>query len=167
MLAYLAVLRTLTATQNLNFVPSLLLLGSTVAPAAAPMYAASRAQQPKLRPSLIAAVTVAGGVIGTIAAGTVEFDVLQRLDTVPMLAVGPIVETSKLLVPVLVLLVIRPRQRADGVVIGIASGAGFAALETIGYGFTALLNERSLPPSTTLCCCARCWPRPVTWPGPG
>jgi protease PrsW len=72
--------------------------------------------------------------VGTIVAATLEFDVLRDLGGLPMFGVGLIEETSKLLVPLALLLVLRThRTRADGLLIGVACGAGFAALETMGY----------------------------------
>jgi|SRR5690242_8325231 len=49
-------------------------------------------------------------------------------------------ETSKLLVPAAILLLMpRYRTSADGLLLGVAAGAGFAAMETMGYAFTTLL----------------------------
>jgi protease PrsW len=141
--AYLIVLRTTISTDNLNFIPSLILLGSIVVPAAVLVFAASGPQAP-VRPDLLVAVAVVGGIFGTVAAGTLEYDTLRRLGTVPMLGVGLIEEASKLVVPIAVLLLTRDRNPAHGVVIGVASGAGFATLETMGYGFGALVQQRSL-----------------------
>jgi RsiW-degrading membrane proteinase PrsW (M82 family) len=62
----------------------------------------------------------------------------------PMVFVGLIEESAKLLIPIVVLLVLRRRRRlspSDGLVIGVASGMGFAALETMGYAFTALIQS--------------------------
>jgi RsiW-degrading membrane proteinase PrsW (M82 family) len=142
--AYLLVLRTLVSTQNLNFVPSLILLGSIVVPASVLVFAASNGRQVLVPPGLIAFVAVLGGVIGTVAAGTLEYDTLHRLGALPMIMVGLIEETAKLIVPVLVLLFTRYRSPRAGVVVGVASGMGFATLETMGYGFSALVRTGSL-----------------------
>jgi RsiW-degrading membrane proteinase PrsW (M82 family) len=142
--AYLLVLRTLVVTQNLNFLPSLLLLGSIVVPASVLTFAVSSGRRPVVSAGLVALVAVFGGVIGTVAAGTLEYDTLRRLGTVPMLFVGLIEESAKLIVPLAVLLFTRHRDPRAGVVIGVASGMGFATLETMGYGFNALLSSRSL-----------------------
>nr|WP_232531256.1 PrsW family glutamic-type intramembrane protease [Microlunatus antarcticus] len=93
---------------------------------------------------MLALVAVLGGIIGTVAAGTLEYDTLRALRTIPMLFVGLIEESAKLIVPLLVLLISRYRGAAAGVVIGVASGMGFATLETMGYGFTALLKSGSI-----------------------
>ncbi len=142
--AYLLVLRTLVATENLNFFPSLILLGSIVVPAAVLVYAASSGRQVVVPTSLIALVAVLGGVIGTVAAGTLEYDTLRRLGALPMIGVGLIEESAKLIVPVVVLIFVRNRGPQAGVIIGVASGMGFATLETMGYGFSALLSSGSI-----------------------
>ena len=62
-----------------------------------------------------------------------------------MIMVGLIEESAKLVVPVIILIFARRhRDPAAGVIIGIASGMGFATLETMGYGFSALLQTRSI-----------------------
>jgi len=142
--SYLLVLRTLVATQNLNFVPSLILLGSIVVPASVLVFAASSGRQVLVPPGLIALVAVMGGVVGTVAAGTLEYDALHRLGALPMIMVGLIEESAKLIVPVLVLVFSRHRSPRAGVIIGVASGMGFATLETMGYGFSALLSSGNL-----------------------
>lgn len=144
--AYLIILRTLVATQNPLYVPSLLLLGSAVVPASVLVHAASGRRRGPVGAGLVAAVAGIGGVFGTVAAGTLEYDTLQRLGAVPMLMVGLIEESAKLVVPLVILLVARRLRTvpAAGVVIGVASGMGFATLETMGYGFSALLQSRSL-----------------------
>jgi RsiW-degrading membrane proteinase PrsW (M82 family) len=142
--AYLLVLRTAVATQNVNFIPSLLLLGSAVVPGTVLTFAATGGRRIVVSSGLLALVAVLGGIIGTVAAGTLEYDALRQLGALPMLFVGLIEEAAKLVVPLLVLLVSRYRGAAAGVVIGVASGMGFATLETMGYGFTALLKSGTL-----------------------
>jgi RsiW-degrading membrane proteinase PrsW (M82 family) len=136
-LAYLAVLRVMVDTQNVNYFPSLLLIGSITVPAAVLVLAGGGSGA---RPSLVAVTAVVGGIVGTVAAGNMEYSTLRTLGVVPMAFVGIIEEGAKLLVPLAVLLLTRPRDPRGGVVIGIASGTGFATLETMGYGFQALLR---------------------------
>jgi protease PrsW len=61
-LSYLLVLRTLVATQNPNFIPSLLLLGSVVVPASVLAYAAS-GRRMLVSAGTVALVAVLGGVL--------------------------------------------------------------------------------------------------------
>lgn len=143
-LSYLLVLRTLVATQNLNFMPSLILLGSAVVPASVLTFAAFRGGRVLVSPGTIALTAAAGGIIGTVAAGTLEYDALHALGALPMIMVGLIEEAAKLIVPLLVLVFSANRGGRAGVIVGVASGMGFATLETMGYGFSALLSSGKL-----------------------
>jgi RsiW-degrading membrane proteinase PrsW (M82 family) len=92
----------------------------------------------------LAVAALLGGVIGVVAAGWLEYDVLRDLGALPMVFVALIEETAKLLIPAAVLAFWWRRRRdpSDGLVIGVAAGMGFAALETMGYAFTALLASK-------------------------
>jgi RsiW-degrading membrane proteinase PrsW (M82 family) len=140
---YLLVLQALVSTGNPNFVPSAILLGACVVPAAFVTYAAGRGgwQTPG---GLLAAAVLFGGVIGTVVAGWLEYDTLRTLGVLPMGLVGLIEESAKLLVPVAIGLWWWRRRRvpADGLVVGVAVGTGFAALETMGYAFVALIASQ-------------------------
>ncbi|MGI3783569.1 MAG: PrsW family intramembrane metalloprotease [Janthinobacterium lividum] len=137
-------LRTLLHTDNVNFVPALLLLGSGVVPAAVLTFAAAGGARPAVSSTTVVVVAALGGVVGTVAAGSLEYDTLRRLDTVPVILVGLIEETAKLLVPAALLFTGVRSNRSAGVIVGVASGMGFATLETMGYGFTALVRTGSL-----------------------
>jgi protease PrsW len=139
---YLLVLVTLVDTQNVNFVPSMILLGATIAPATFLTFAQGRTGRWQVPARTIAVTAFFGGVIGVVAAGWLEYDALRTLGMLPKIFIGLIEESAKLVVPLLILLIwARRRDPADGLVIGVASGMGFAALETMGYAFTALLQS--------------------------
>lgn len=142
---YVIVLRTLVHTQNPNFVPSLILLGATVIPLSFLTFAQARTGRWQVPASALAVAAFFGGVIGIVVAGTLEYNTLRGLGVLPMVLVAVIEEAAKLIVPVALLftLVARHERRlpSDGLIIGVASGMGFAALETMGYAFTALLSS--------------------------
>jgi protease PrsW len=135
------VLRTLVDTQNPNLVPSLILLGAAVIPASFVTFVRARRLEFGLGGGAVALIALVGGVIGVVAAGTLEFDTMRRLGFTPMLAVGVIEEAAKLIAPLAVLVWTRHRHPADGLLAGVASGAGFAALETMGYAFVVLVQS--------------------------
>jgi RsiW-degrading membrane proteinase PrsW (M82 family) len=140
---FYAVERTLVGTDNPNFVPSAILLGAAVVPAAFLAFVYGRRLAYRVGPLLLAGSAGLGGIIGTVVAGSLEFDAQRDLGALPMVGVGLIEETSKLLVPLVVLVLVpRLRTRADGLLIGVAAGAGFAALETMGYAFTTLVQSQ-------------------------
>jgi protease PrsW len=140
---FLAVERTLMATQNPNFVPSAILLGAAIVPAAFLAFVYGRRLTYAVGASTVVVAAFLGGVIGTVVAGTLEFDAQRDLGVLPMVGVGLIEEASKLLIPLAILVLVRrARTHADGLLIGVAAGAGFAALETMGYAFTTLLQSQ-------------------------
>jgi RsiW-degrading membrane proteinase PrsW (M82 family) len=137
---FLAVERTLVATQNPNFVPSAILLGAAIVPAAFLSFLYGRNLRYDVGLPVVATAAFLGGIIGTVVAGTLEYDAQRDLGFLPMVGVGLIEESSKLIIPLAVLIFFaRYRKQADGLLIGVAAGAGFAALETMGYAFVTLI----------------------------
>jgi RsiW-degrading membrane proteinase PrsW (M82 family) len=141
---YQIVLRIMIDTKNVNFFPSLLLIGAITVPVSVLIFAETGGRTISVIPWLVATTAIVGGVVGTITAGTLEYDTLRDLGTVPMILVGIIEEGAKLIVPFIVYLFLRPKDSRAGVIIGIAAGMGFATLETMGYGFQALLSAGSI-----------------------
>ncbi len=83
-----------------------------------------------------------GGVVSVISAGFLEYEVLRHLSVGALLGVGLIEEAAKLLFPLGLYFSGRYRSPVDGLLFGITSGMGFAALETMGYGLVSLLQSR-------------------------
>ena len=132
----------IVGTGNPNLVPALILLGAAVIPTAVVVFIAGRRLVFAVSGGTVMLTALVGGVIGVVAAGLLEYGTLRRLGTLPMLGVGLIEEFAKLLVPVAVLLLVRRnRHPADGLLLGVASGAGFAVLETMGYAFVVLIKS--------------------------
>jgi RsiW-degrading membrane proteinase PrsW (M82 family) len=146
-LLYLVVERALIATGNINFVPSLLLLGAFVVPIASVTFVYGRPAPWTVRLPGIACAFLFGGVIGTVVAGNLEFRTVVDLGTLPTVAIGLSEEAAKLIVPLAVFFLLRHRTPADGLILGVASGMGFAALETMGYGLVAMLQTGGDLPS--------------------
>jgi RsiW-degrading membrane proteinase PrsW (M82 family) len=138
---FVAVERTLVATKDLNFVPSVILLGAFLAPVTFVTYIYGRSRAWTVSLPALGLAALFGGVIGTVVAGILEYDSLRKLGMLPTLLVGLIEEGAKLIVPVAFLIFTRYRTRADGLVVGVTVGMGFAALETMGYGFVTLLQS--------------------------
>jgi RsiW-degrading membrane proteinase PrsW (M82 family) len=135
--------RVLIDTQNPNLVPSLILLGAAVAPATFVVFILGRRLPYDISGGTIGVVAFLSGVIGVVTAGLLEFDTLRDLGVLPMVAVGFIEEAAKLIVPAALLLGLRQyRSPSDGLLVGVAAGAGFAALETMGYAFVTLISSR-------------------------
>jgi protease PrsW len=140
-LLFLAVERTMVATHNPNYVPTAILLGAAVVPAAFLAFVSGRRLPYSVPFGVVAGTAFFGGVLGTVVAGLLEYDTMRKLGGLPMLGIGVIEEASKLIAPLVLLLFLRQRSRADGLLIGVACGAGFAALETMGYAFVTMLRS--------------------------
>ncbi|MDF2701396.1 MAG: Protease prsW family [Rubrobacteraceae bacterium] len=134
--------RTLVATSSLNYVPSLILLGAFLVPVTFVTYLYERLPSWDVSLPALAVCFLWGGVLGTVVAGTLEYDVARALGFLPKLAIGLIEESAKLIVPLIFYFAGRYRSEAAGIVLGVATAAGFAALETMGYGFVSLLASR-------------------------
>ena len=94
-----AVRRVLVTTGDPNLLPSLLLLGAAVSPAAFVTFVGSWRLAYGIGAGTVASVAFLGGVVGVVTAGLLEYDPLRRLDVVPTVAVGVIEEAAKLIVP--------------------------------------------------------------------
>jgi RsiW-degrading membrane proteinase PrsW (M82 family) len=143
-IAYAVVLRTMVATQNVNYFPALLLIGSITVPLTVLVFAEGGGRALPVPLWSVVLTAILGGIVGVVAAGVLEYDTMRRLGMISMVLVAMIEEASKLIVPVILYLIWRPTNPRGGVVIGVASGMGFATLETMGYGFQALLAAGSV-----------------------
>ena len=132
---------TLVTTQNLNLVPSVLLLGAFLVPVAFVSYLYERLPKWGVPLSPLAFCFVWGGVLGTVVAGTLEYDLLRSLGVFALLGVGLIEEGAKLIFPLIFFFLGRYRSEGAGILLGVSTAMGFAALETMGYGFTTLLQS--------------------------
>lgn len=134
--------RTLVATSNPNYVPSVILLGAFLVPVTFLTYLYERMPDWEVPLPPLAVCFLWGGVLGTVVAGTLEYDVARLLGFLPKLGIGLIEESAKLIVPLVFYFVGRYRSEAAGILLGVATAAGFAALETMGYGFASLLSSK-------------------------
>lgn len=142
---YFLVQSTLIDTGNINYVPSLILLGALVVPLSFLTFVAGHTGQWQVGPFVLGIAALFGGVVGIVTAGRLEFDTLRGLGATSLIGIGLIEESCKLIVPVLILLWQWQRgtvRVGDGLLIGVAAGMGFAVLETMGYAFTALLASQ-------------------------
>ncbi|WP_133901423.1 PrsW family glutamic-type intramembrane protease [Actinophytocola oryzae] len=135
----------LRETGNPNLVPALILLGSAVIPLTFVTFVAGQRVGFGVGAGTVGTVVLVGGVVGVVLAGLVEYDTVRGLGALPMVGVGLIEEAAKLTAPVAVLLVLvvlrRRRAPADGLLLGVAAGAGFAVLETMGYALVVLVES--------------------------
>jgi protease PrsW len=134
--------RALIATSSPNYVPSVILLGAFLVPITFTTYLYERLPNWDVPLPALAVCFLWGGVLGTVVAGTLEYDVANALGFLPKLAIGLIEESAKLIVPLAFYFLGRYRSEAAGIVLGVTTAAGFAALETMGYGFVSLVQSK-------------------------
>ena len=135
--------RTLLATQSLNYVPSVLLLGAFLVPVTFVTYLYDeRLPQWEVPLPPLAVCFFWGGALGTVVAGSLEYDLLRSLGVLALLGVGLIEEGAKLIFPLIFYFLGRYRSEGAGIVLGVSTAMGFAALETMGYGFMTLLQSQ-------------------------
>jgi RsiW-degrading membrane proteinase PrsW (M82 family) len=132
----------LASTGNPNLIPTVILLGAFLIPVVYVVYLYESGALYDVPIPTVALTFFWGGVLGVIAATVLEEQLVAGMGFFSLLAVGFSEELAK---PLGVLWLIRRHEYADelhGLVLGGAAGMGFAALETMGYGFTYLILSR-------------------------
>ncbi|WP_063770996.1 PrsW family intramembrane metalloprotease [Streptacidiphilus neutrinimicus] len=136
-------------TGNRNLVPTVVLLGSFLVPGSFVVWAHERYGQDLGTDRIIACFAV-GGVIGVLGSSLLEYYLLRS--TVWLyLGVGLIEEAVKAWALILLTRRIPAGGVRHGLVLGATVGFGFAAFESAGYAFSAVLTEHgySLPDLVT------------------
>ncbi|MGV8849517.1 MAG: PrsW family intramembrane metalloprotease [Propionibacteriaceae bacterium] len=140
LISYVVVNQTMLDTQNVLFFPTLLLIGSVTVPATVLLLEYAIGVGLEGRGTLIIGTAVVAGIVGVTLAGAIE-NSLTGTESQVYLGVAVIEEIAKMLVPLVIFLVARRRTAGMGLALGIAAGAGFAVLETMGYAFYALVSR--------------------------
>jgi RsiW-degrading membrane proteinase PrsW (M82 family) len=125
-------------TQNLNMIPTVVLLGSFLVPATAVIWYLDHYHSDVVTPALVARAFILGGVIGVLAASIFEA-LLQQHGLLLYIGVGLVEELAKLLGLVFIARRLQRYAVRDGIVLGAAVGFGFAALESSGYALNSLI----------------------------
>lgn len=139
---FLAMDAALVVTSNTNLMPTVILLGASLVPVTFVIYVYQRVQVKNVPIPTIAVIVFLSGAMGLLVAGLIEYATLRKLGFLQLVGVGVIEESAKLIIPVAVYLRGRYRSEADGLLFGVASGMGFAALESMGHGLTAFLQSQ-------------------------
>jgi RsiW-degrading membrane proteinase PrsW (M82 family) len=141
LLLYFLGLAVLILTGNPNLFPTVVLLGSFMVPVAYVAFFYDRRHLSQLTLPTIVMSFVYGGVLGVFAASILEPIFIRRLDLFSIFEVGLIEESAKILGVLVVARHSRHNSELDGLILGAAAGMGFAALESMGYAFTAFLGS--------------------------
>jgi RsiW-degrading membrane proteinase PrsW (M82 family) len=139
---YFATMKLLGSSGNPNFAPTVILLGAFLIPVTYVTYLYESNALEDIPLSTMALTFFYGGVLGIIVAQFLEQRLVLNMGALGMLAVGFSEEIAK---PVGTLWLARRDEYTTarhGFFLGAAAGMGFAAFETMGYGFTFLITSR-------------------------
>jgi len=125
-------------TGNLTMIPTVILLGSFLVPVTVVFWYLDHYQSAELSPWRVLSAFLIGGVLGVLTASVLEAWLLSD-GVLIYLGVGFVEEFAKLIALLIVARGMVRHSVRDGIVLGAAVGFGFAALETSGYAFGALL----------------------------
>jgi RsiW-degrading membrane proteinase PrsW (M82 family) len=128
-------------TQDPILVPSVILMGSFLAPVTVVAYALSRLETGDLTATEIYGGFLAGGSVGLVGSALIETYLLPSTNGT-FLVVGLVEESCKALIVLAVAHFVTTRRPHDGIVIGATVGAGFAAFESSGYAFRTIIRHR-------------------------
>ena len=138
---YIATLVALILTSNPVLFPTVVLVGSFMIPVAYVVFFYDRRDQSLLTVPTIARAFIYGGLFGVMAASLLEPLFIRQLDLATAFVVGLIEEFVKILGILFIARHMRHDAEMDGLLLGVAAGMGFAALESNGYAFTAFLRS--------------------------
>ncbi|MFC5187673.1 PrsW family intramembrane metalloprotease [Actinomadura harenae] len=130
-------------TDNSNLLPTIVLLGSFVVPAAFVVWAYAHGTSAEITVPRLFRAFVVGGVLGLLGASVLETYLLHPSPWM-YVGVGLIEEAVKLAALIYVALGVRMRTTRDGLVLGATVGFGFAAFESAGYALNALFTVHGL-----------------------
>jgi RsiW-degrading membrane proteinase PrsW (M82 family) len=140
-LLYFASLVILVITGNTNLFPTVVLIGNFLVPVAYVAFFYERRHFSQLSMPTTAFTFFYGGVLGVLASSILEPIFIRSMDPGSLLLIGLIEESAKILGVLVLTTRLQHNSEMDGLVLGAAAGMGFAALESMGYTFTAFLTS--------------------------
>jgi protease PrsW len=133
-------------TGNVNLYPTVILIGNFLVPIVFVAFLYDHQHISALTTDMVAISFAIGGTLGVLGASILESLLIptptnptQGLSLGAAFAVGLIEEGCKILAVMFMARRISHTSQMDGLLLGGAVGMGFAALESTGYAFTALL----------------------------
>jgi protease PrsW len=130
-------------TRNANLIPTLILVGSFLVPVSFVAWAFENWRDEHVTTELVVQAFVVGGLLGVLGASLLEAYLLHPSPLL-FVGVGLIEEAVKLAALALITRHMTRRHTRDGIVLGAAVGFGFAAFETAGYAFNAMLTVQGM-----------------------
>lgn len=141
-LFFLLSLAILIVTGNPNLFPTVVLIGNFLVPVAYVAFFYERRYLSRLSMPVTAYMFLYGGLLGVLASSILEPIFIRQMDILSVALIGLIEEGAKILGVILIATRFRHDSEMDGLILGAAAGMGFAALESMGYAFTAFIASQ-------------------------
>src|SRR5438876_9872235 len=133
-------------TNNPNLFPTVILIGNFLVPVVFVAFLYDHQHLSSFTPETIGRCFILGGILGVLGAYVLETLLIpapskagQGLSLSSAMLVGLIEEGCKIAALMFLARHMPHKRQIDGLLMGAAVGMGFAALESTGYAFTALL----------------------------
>ncbi len=139
---YIISLIVLVFTSNANLFPTVVLIGSFLVPISYVAFFYERRQYSTLSMTSTVYMFLYGGILGVLASSILEPIFIRKMDVLSVLLIGLIEEGAKILGVILIARSRKHDSMMDGLILGAAAGMGFAALESMGYAFTAFMSSQ-------------------------
>ncbi|MED4205632.1 PrsW family intramembrane metalloprotease [Neobacillus mesonae] len=123
--------------RNINFIPGLIIVGAFAVPITTLTFFWEMNAPQNIAVYKIIYVVFIGGILSMLVA-LVFFDILKH--NINPITIGIVEELAKVITVIIFVRNIKYRFVLNGLLLGAAVGAGFAAFETAGYALRALLS---------------------------
>ena len=132
----------MVVTGNPNLFPTVVLIGNFMVPVAYVAFFYERRYLSQLSMPVTAYIFLYGGLLGVLASSILEPIFIRQMDLFSVALIGLIEEGAKILGVILIASRWKHDSEMDGLILGAAAGMGFAALESMGYAFTAFMASQ-------------------------
>jgi RsiW-degrading membrane proteinase PrsW (M82 family) len=137
LIAFLGLYLGVSFFKNINFIPGLIIVGAFAVPITTLIFFWEMNAPQNIAIYKIIYVVFIGGILSLLVA-LVFYDILKH--NINPITIGIVEELAKVLTVIYFVRNIKYRYILNGLLLGAAVGAGFAAFETAGYALRALLS---------------------------
>ncbi|QED47899.1 PrsW family glutamic-type intramembrane protease [Cytobacillus dafuensis] len=137
LIAFLGLYLGVSLFGNINFIPGLIIVGAFAVPISTLIFFWEMNAPQNIAMYKIIYVVFIGGILSMLVA-LVFYDILKH--NINPITIGIIEELAKVITVIYFVRNIKYRYILNGLLLGAAVGAGFAAFETAGYALRALLS---------------------------
>ncbi len=135
---------------NPNLFPTVVMIGNFLVPVTYVAFFYERRHLSQLSLPTTALTFFYGGIFGVLASSILEPIFIRQMDPVSVMMIGLIEEGAKILGVLLIARTFKHDSEMDGLILGAAAGMGFAALESMGYAFTAFMESQGSLSATVI-----------------